>query len=143
MPIHGAAATSEESAARGGCNRSTRPRERIYRGHRVYDASRHEEDNRRLIGSLRPKRVRSIEKKLTPDRFSSRGYGYSGIGCDRTGNLPSTRNARGKRLANIDPRDLRPIRRRKSTFETRDHEVFRLLVSVSDSRIHRLKIRGR
>lgn len=60
-----------QSAVRGGCNRSTRRRERIYRGHRVY-AARHDQDNRRLIGSLRVKRVCSIKKKLCRTGFFAR-----------------------------------------------------------------------
>lgn len=48
--------------------RSTRRGERIYRGHRVY-AARHSQDNHRLIGSLRLKRVCSIKKKLCRTGF--------------------------------------------------------------------------
>lgn len=122
------------------CNRSTRPRERIYRGHRVYDASRHKEDNRRLIGSLRLKRVRSIEKKLRRTGFL-RGLPRLGIGCDRTGNLPSRETLVGNgwqisvraifvRFDVVNPR---------SRLETTRYSVFSCLsreLGIAESRIY-------
>lgn len=144
MSIHGRSGGQlEESAARGGCNRSTRPRERIYRGHRVYDASRHKEDNRRLIGSLRLKRTCAFDRKETlSDRFSSRALYW----LQYNWQSPVSRNARGKRLANIGPRDLRlrfdVVNPRSSL--VRDQKLFSLPPRICEPPyriIYRLKIR--
>lgn len=120
MSIHGRSGGQlEESAARGGCNRSTRPRERIYRGHRVYDASRHKEDNRRLIGSLRLKRTCAFDRKETlSDRFSSRVAGTLLAAIQLAISRLEKRSweTAGKYRS---ARSSSPIRRRKSTFEPR------------------------
>lgn len=128
-------ATSRMSDARGGCNRSTRRRERIYRGHRVY-AARHKEDNHRLIGSLRLKRMCSIKKKLYRT-----GFFVARVLVAIYQAISGWRNVRGKPVASISPSDLCPILRRKSTFET----CQKVLTSCLGTRINvcRLKIRCR